>query len=385
MRLPVWTYSPRTPKAPISEALRRQVKAIKALSAVGGLLDALPHFLLILNQQREIVYANHCLVETLGVDSVEAFYGHKPGDVLDCIHAFEDGGCGKTESCQACGAARAVGESENGASSVHECRVLQHHSGRALDLRITATPFELAGEQFTVLVLTDIAEEKRRQSLERLFFHDLMNTAGCILGYAELLQRTPAEQMPVVGREISQLIKDLADEVHAHRDLLDAERQDLQVQFEPVNSREVLNVAVQACRTQGLAHAGNLQLDAATAEVLFPCDRRLLLRVLNNMVKNALEASSEGSSVTAGCQADSAGVDFWVHNDGVMPREVQLQVFQRSFSTKGKGRGLGTYSIKLLTERYLNGQASFVSTPETGTVFTVRYPRLVPLPEDSAA
>ncbi|GMU23910.1 MAG: hypothetical protein AMXMBFR13_39880, partial [Phycisphaerae bacterium] len=259
------------------------------------------------------------------------------------------------------------------------------HSGRALDLRITATPFELAGEQFTVLVLTDIAEEKRRQSLERLFFHDLMNTAGCILGYAELLQRTPAEQMPVVGREISQLIKDLADEVHAHRDLLDAERQDLQVQFEPVNSREVLNVAVQACRTQGLAHAGNLQLDAATAEVLFPCDRRLLLRVLNNMVKNALEASSEGSSVTAGCQADSAGVDFWVHNDGVMPREVQLQVFQRSFSTKGKGRGLGTYSIKLLTERYLNGQASFVSTPETGTVFTVRYPRLVPLPEDSAA
>ena len=56
------------------------------------------------------------------------------------------------------------------------------------------------------------------------------------------------------------------------------------------------------------------------------------------------------------------------------PREVQLQVFQRSFSTKGENRGLGTYSIRLLTERYLKGQVSFTSSPETGTIFTAAYP-----------
>lgn len=65
---------------------------------------------------------------------------------------------------------------------------------------------------------------------------------------------------------------------------------------------------------------------------------------------------------------------FWVHNPTVMPRKVQLQVFQRSFSTKGKGRGLGTYSVKFLSERYLQGQVFFASTPETGTTFTVHYP-----------
>ena len=58
-----------------------------------------------------------------------------------------------------------------------------------------------------------------------------------------------------------------------------------------------------------------------------------------------------------------------------MSQEAQLQVFQRSFSTKGRGRGLGTYSVKLLSERYLGGRVSFSSTPEAGTVFRLFLPR----------
>ena len=38
----------------------------------------------------------------------------------------------------------------------------------------------------------------------------------------------------------------------------------------------------------------------------------------------------------------------------------------------------GTYSIKLLTEKYLKGEVSFASAEGTGTVFTVRYPRTRP-------
>jgi signal transduction histidine kinase len=55
-----------------------------------------------------------------------------------------------------------------------------------------------------------------------------------------------------------------------------------------------------------------------------------------------------------------------------------MRIFSRSFSTKGVGRGLGTYSIKLLTERYLGGRADFVSNREDGTVFRVRLPLTLP-------
>jgi len=53
---------------------------------------------------------------------------------------------------------------------------------------------------------------------------------------------------------------------------------------------------------------------------------------------------------------------------------VQLQVFNRSFSTKGTGRGLGTYSVKLLTERCLKGRVGFTSALGEGTVFQVTLP-----------
>jgi len=93
------------------------------------------------------------------------------------------------------------------------------------------------------------------------------------------------------------------------------------------------------------------------------------------MLKNALEASSVGGTVSMRGKGAGDFVEFRVHNDGCMPRSSQLQVFQRSFSTKGNGRGLGTYSIKLLTERYLKGTVSFTSTEEEGTTFRVSLPR----------
>jgi len=92
------------------------------------------------------------------------------------------------------------------------------------------------------------------------------------------------------------------------------------------------------------------------------------------MLKNALEASSTGGTVTIGAKAIKNTLEFWVHNESYMPRTSQLQVFQRSFSTKGKGRGLGTYSIKLLTERYLKGSVSFTSTEAEGTTFSISLP-----------
>jgi sensor histidine kinase regulating citrate/malate metabolism len=62
------------------------------------------------------------------------------------------------------------------------------------------------------------------------------------------------------------------------------------------------------------------------------------------------------------------------HNRAAMSPEVQRQVFKRSFSTKGKGRGLGTYSMRLLTERHLNGEITFTSDQVSGTTFAVVLP-----------
>jgi sensor histidine kinase regulating citrate/malate metabolism len=114
-----------------------------------------------------------------------------------------------------------------------------------------------------------------------------------------------------------------------------------------------------------------LRLDAGSDDVTVVLDAAVLGRVLGNMIKNALEACAPGETATAGCRADGGAVQFWVHNPGVIAPAVQHQIFQRTFSTRGPDRGLGTYSMKLLGEGYLGGRVSFTSSEEGGTVFEI--------------
>jgi len=98
-------------------------------------------------------------------------------------------------------------------------------------------------------------------------------------------------------------------------------------------------------------------------------DPRLLDRVLSNMVINALEAEPSGSTVTVGCEKKPGAVRFWVRNPGYILPENQARIFDGSFSTKGRNRGLGTYSMLLLGERFLQGSVGFSTDPDRGTTF----------------
>jgi signal transduction histidine kinase len=340
-----------------------------------NLLNAVPTYLLVLNSSRQVVFANSSLLRLLNLDSAQAVFGLRPGDVLDCEHAFETGGgCGLGPACATCGAARAIATCEHATAAVQECRITQKRSGLALDLRVSATPFQIGSATFTILALTDISHEKRRRALERIFLHDLLNTVGAVSGYAELLKLDGGEG-GAFSQSISRLAATLAEEIRTQRELLAAENHDLTVHWETLASRAILTDVATIYHNHEAARGRQLLIDPAADDVTFTSDRTLLTRVISNMTKNGLEACRSGEVVTMGCKAAGPDVEFWVHNPGQMNRDVQLQVFQRSFSTKGAGRGLGSYSIKLLTERYLDGRVSFTSTAEQGTTFRVLYPR----------
>jgi len=130
-----------------------------------------------------------------------------------------------------------------------------------------------------------------------------------------------------------------------------------------------------AYRRHEVAAGKTITVASESDNVAFRSDHSLLLRVLGNMLKNALEATSAGETVTLETNLEENRVEFRVHNPDFMPREVQLQVFKRSFSTKGKGRGIGTYSIRLFVTRYLGGSVDFESSKERGTTFRVRLPK----------
>ena len=156
--------------------------------------------------------------------------------------------------------------------------------------------------------------------------------------------------------------------------MLQAENNELVVRPTKVNALALLRQVTDLYAEHKVTKDRHIRVDRHAKSIEIISDAVLLGRVIGNMTRNALEASPPGADVTLGCKVVEKDIQFWVHNSTFMPRDVQLQVFQRSFSTKGHDRGLGTYSIKLLSERYLHGSVSFTTSRKEGTTFRARYP-----------
>jgi signal transduction histidine kinase len=243
-------------------------------------------------------------------------------------------------------------------------------------LRVWARPLQIGSEQFTFFAMLNIAEEKRRQFLERIFLHDILNTATALRGFSKLLT---AGMVKEALREqyilrLHGLSDRIVEEIESHQQLVAAENGELKPEFQSISSATILQGLYASYDRDDLLNGRKLALDAEAATVQFESDPVLLQRVIGNMIKNAIEASAPGETVIVGCCQAPGKVAFWVQNPTYMPENIRLQVFNRSFSTKGRGRGLGTYSMKFLTERYLGGSIAFTSSEKDGTRFTACYP-----------
>jgi len=359
---------------------RRQAAAVGEDPGLRGLAAVSPDMLAVLNRHRQVVYANAPMRELLEDRALESICGFRPGELLGCVHASEtEAGCGTAPGCRHCGAAQAILKTQRtGQSAREECTISAGGNGalKAYNFQVTTSPLEIDGDEFLLLSLRDLSAEKHRQALQRIFFHDLLNTVSGFKMQLELLKRRAENEgcRETIAR-LERIGDQLLEEIGSQKLMVSAEARTLEVQRNLVVSG---SLAEELLESFGAAAAPDkaptLELAPFFESVSFICDEAILRRVLTNMIKNALEASAPGQTVRLGCRKDEAGLSFSVHNPGHMPPEVQEQVFQRFFTTKGAGRGLGTYGMKLLAEQYLGGRVRFESSPEQGTTFTVWLP-----------
>ena len=370
---------PTTEFAPAERAtdqeVKRQTAAVRRRLEGETLAESVPALLLILNEQRQIVYANENVCRLLKLTEMGPLCGMRPGEALHCMRAAaSELGCGTTAFCRACGAVQAILSALQGIPDKRECRILRE-DGEAMDLMVWATPSEYNGDRYVILSVQDVGDEKRRRALEQVFFHDVLNTAFGLRGLGEVLDGTPREELKETGATIQELAERLIDEIESQRDLASAERNELKVRPVRLRTGEILEAAMGMVRSLADRRGVWMEVEEGSADGEFEGDRVLLRRVLGNLLKNAVEATRFGGTVRARCAMDERTVEFAVNNEGTVPESVRLQIFQRSFSTKGEGRGLGTYGARLLTEGYMKGTIAFRSEEGEGTTFLARYPR----------
>jgi hypothetical protein len=358
------------------EEVKAEYQRISAIPHLQEMLNAFPMAAVILNQPRQIVAANRRLCRLLARHEDELL-GMRIGEAFNCIHWREGScGCGTAQFCKNCEALHAILNSQQqGGEDTQECTItLRTDEGqRALDLRVTASTLDLNGK-FAFFALADIGDEKRRAVLERMFFHDVLNAAAGVRNLLEVLPALSDQYRQETTNLAFQLVKHLIEEIEAGKDLAAAERGELAVHVTSVDAREMLQSVVELYANHPVSQGREVLVKEMSGPFFVATDKVLLKRVLGNLVKNALEASVEGQAVSLTFQNKSAPI-FRVHNEAAMPDLVRLQVFRRSFSTKSPvGRGIGTYSAKLITERYLGGSLNFTSSEEEGTTFSVTLP-----------
>jgi K+-sensing histidine kinase KdpD len=367
-----------------TEQILREYEIVGSHKFFTDILGAMTGIGAVINKNRQIVYANNEFLKLLGIESVEILLGKRPGEVVSCEHAGEKAaGCGTARACAYCGVVNTVLESEkDGVRVSKEAHIstLENKKYKSWDMNVISTPITFNNEIYYVLILQDLSEKKRIAALERIFFHDLLNSVGGLYGLLSVLKdelhsREQTKELISLSEEAS---RNIIEEILAQRQIRSAENGELTVNIESANSIEVINSAISKIGYHEAGKDRRLKRDEKSVNINFHTDKALIQRILINLIKNALEASGANRMVVAGVEEEGDEIVFWVKNDDVMPEDVQLQMFHRSFSTKGSGRGLGSYSIRMLTENYLHGKAGFVSNETDGTIFTIRLKKEFP-------
>lgn len=326
-------------------------------------LEAVPMGVIVINRHRQILFCNDLFKQISLKQTADEMMGMRPGEALDCVNSdLEAAGCGCSVFCDVCGAANAIVKSLEGKADCQECRLVRRvgEAEAPLDLHVFTRPFDYKGQPLVIVLAMDISHELRLRYLNRTFFHGLVNTVGGMASLTELTE-AEAEDTDLFPLLVDSSRRTLRDVLY-HQDIFAAEIGRLVAEMTPFQAGPYLEELISAqCHSKNRPPAC-IELEMEDNDITLVSDRRILGHVLRNMLDNALEAGEglEGN-VTLTCRLAGDRAILAVENPGLIPDNIQKEMFKRYVSTKSRDRGLGTYVIKLMTEKHLDGKVRFHS------------------------
>lgn len=122
----------------------------------------------------------------------------------------------------------------------------------------------------------------------------------------------------------------------------------------------------------------SINFSSTFQEIFVNMDAKLLNHILNNLLSNASKFSSETSIIDFKIQKKGENVVLQISDDGIgIPAEDQKYLFERFFRTKNaaniEGTGLGLNIVKQYTD-LMGGKVTFESIENEGTTFWVELP-----------
>ena len=263
-------------------------------------------------------------------------------------------------------------------ASVRAAETLQR-SNEELERRVIQRTLELTGLNSELAVAKADAEAANigKTRFIAAASHDILQPLNAArLFTSSLVERLQRSNDGALARNIDSSLEAVEDIISA---LLDISRLDAGVMTpEPTSFRIDELLEMLGTEFAPAAAKKNLGLKTMPCGLTIETDRKLLRRVLQNFISNAVKYTKSGR-ILVGCRRRGQALRIEIHDTGlgipVSKREIVFQEFQRLGDDGGSASGLGLgLSIVDRVARILGSEITLLSEPGKGSMFAITVP-----------
>ncbi len=200
--------------------------------------------------------------------------------------------------------------------------------------------------------------------------HEIRNPLGTLRGFAQYFGSRADDDD---AREYSSLMIGEVDRLNESISSLLQFSRPREPEFSPVDPKVLLEKTAKLLEYDFKEKEITMQLTGNCTQSI-EADEDLLLQVLLNLLKNALNASQNGSTIELSCKEDGDTIRITVTDSGKgMSEAEQNRMFDPFFTTRTAGTGLGLAVSHQIVEQH-DGHFEIKSQPGKGTAITVVLP-----------
>ncbi len=228
-------------------------------------------------------------------------------------------------------------------------------------------------EESAVKLATSEREQAWREMAKQVA-HEIKNPLTPMRLSVQSFQRKFDPEDPAIHQKVDEYSKTLIQQIDTMSSIASAFSNFAKM---PAQQNETLNVVNIVKLALDIFSEDYIFFNAEEEEIIAQFDRTQLIRVVTNLVKNAIQAIPEDRDpkIDVSVLSEDENVTILVSDNGIgISEENTTKVFEPKFTTKSSGMGLGLAMVKNIVETY-NGSITFTSQLGEGTTFKVSFPK----------
>lgn len=213
---------------------------------------------------------------------------------------------------------------------------------------------------------TAVDEAASWSKLFRVMTHEIMNTVAPIASLSDALSKDDSLDVKAGLETISASSKDLIKFVESYRSMMKLSSPIRKAVMVDELMERVLNLNQSRLKEQNVT----ITYNAKTPDLLVYIDESQILQVLNNLIKNAVQAEANSIRISAELNSEDRTIISVTNNGKPVPLRQQDEIFVPFYTTKPNGTGIGlSLSRQIMTKH--NGNITLVQSDKNTTTFAM--------------